>query len=60
MFGWAFHSLWHTNGMKHRLSQNNCFSFPSLAKVRGSKSQNEQEQHCHILVKISAVIIEML
>ena len=35
-------------------------SFPSLGKVRGSKSQNEQEQYYHILVKMSAVIIEML
>ena len=41
--------------MKHRLQQNNCFSFPSLAKVRGSKSQNEQEQRYHIPVKMSAV-----
>ena len=46
--------------MKHRLQQKNCFSFPSLAKVRGLKSQNEQEQHYHILVKMAAVIIEML
>ena len=60
MFGWAFHLLWHTKRMKHRLSQKNCFSFPSLAKVRKLKSHNEQEQHYHILVKLSAVIIEML
>ena len=60
MFGWAYHLLWHTKGMNHRLQQKNCFSFPSLAKVRRSKSQNEQEQHYHILVKLSAVIIEML
>ena len=60
MFGWAFHLLWHTKGMKHRLGQKKCFSFPSLAKVRGSKSLSEQNQQYHILVKMSAVIIEML
>ena len=56
--GWAFHLLWHTKGIKHR-PQKNCFSFPSLAKVRGSKSRNEQKQQYHILVKMSALIIQM-
>ena len=51
MFGWAFQLLWHTEGMKHRLQQKNRFSFPSLAKVRESKSQNEQKQHYHIWLK---------
>ena len=50
MFGWAFHLLWHTKGMNIVFNK----------KIRGSKSQNEQEQHYHILVKLSAVIIEML
>ena len=59
-FGWAFHSLWHTKGMKHRLYQKIAFPFPSFAKVRESKSRNEQEQQYHSLVKMSAVIIEML
>ena len=59
-FGWAFHLLWHTKGMKHRLLQKIVFPFPSLAKVRESKSRNEQEQQHHTLVKISAVIIEIL
>ena len=45
--------------MKHRLLQKSCF-FPSLAKDGGSKSGNEQKQQYHILVKMSAVIIEML
>ena len=61
MFGWAFHLLWHTKGIYETSSSTkNLFSFPSLVKVRGSKSENEQEQHYHILVKLSAVIIEML
>ena len=58
--GWVFHLLWHTKGMKHRLQQKNCFFFPSLAKVRGSKSWNEQKQQYHILVNMSALTIEML
>ena len=33
MFGQAFHLLWHTKRMKHRLYQKNCFSFPSLAII---------------------------
>ena len=60
MFGWAFHLLWHTKRRKHRLQQKSCFSFLSLAKVRGSKSQNEQKQRYHILVKMSAAIIEII
>ena len=59
-FGWAFHLLWHTEGMKHRLYQKIAFPFLSLAKVRESKSRSEQEQQYHTLVKMSAVIIEML
>ena len=58
-FGWAIHLLWHTKGMKHRLNKS-YFSFPSLAKVRESKSRNEQKQQYYILVKMSSVIIEML
>ena len=41
--------------MKHRLQQKDCFSFPSFAKVRGSKSRNEQKRQYHILVKMSAI-----
>ena len=59
-FRWVFHLLWHTKEMKHRLKQKIAFPFPSLAKVRESKSRNEQEQQYHTLVKMSAVIIEML
>ena len=59
-FGWAFQLLWHTKGMKHRLLQKVAFPFPSLAKVRESKSPNEQEQQYCTLIKMSAVIIEML
>ena len=58
MFGWEFHLHWHSKGMT--LSLKKCFSFASLAKVRGSKSRNEQKQQYHILAKMSALIIEML
>ena len=59
-FGWAFHLLWHTKGIKTSSLTKNCFLFPSLAKVRESKFRNEQKQQYHILVKMSAVIIEIL